>query len=314
MFSAQKNLIGQFKREQHLLAQQFFSLSGILKQLCCLFCMFFFSASVSADANETAATSLSGTQINLSKQNDHFMYLEVRQAQLGQVLKEIAAKTGVRIHYSALPESPVTATCVGATVGQILDCLVGKQIGLVSQGKPEEFWLLGSSVGSCQAVIVAPMEQRPTKQPGFAQAGDTQAMPEQPLLTKQEQSDALLNQLKNANTSEQRAEALSSLATDGLIGDPNVRKALDDAVIDKDANIRAQAISTLANLDKEGVTEILANALHDNDVSVRMAAVDHADGDAALLRQALADTNASVRDFAAAKLAEINQRQERLEQ
>lgn len=72
----------------------------------------------------------------------------------------------------------MTATCVGANVGQVMDCLVAKQVGLVAhkaqKGKPAEFWLLGSSVGSCQAVTVAQAAKLPiqaivdTKQIGRA--------------------------------------------------------------------------------------------------------------------------------------------------
>jgi hypothetical protein len=95
-------------------------------------------------------------RLTLSKQIDSAIRLEARQAPLAQILKEIAGKTQAVVHYSVLPEAPVTATCVGANVAQIMECLVGKQIGLVahkpSRTKPAEFWLLGSSVGGCQAV------------------------------------------------------------------------------------------------------------------------------------------------------------------
>lgn len=84
--------------------------------------------------------------IALSQQKDSAIRLEVRQTPLAQILKEIATKTGANIHYSVLPEAPVTATCVGANVGQIMDCLVAKQVGLVAhkpqKDKPAEFWLL----------------------------------------------------------------------------------------------------------------------------------------------------------------------------
>ncbi|MEQ1546901.1 hypothetical protein [Methyloglobulus sp.] len=45
-------------------------------------------------------------QITLSKQANTAIRLEAKAAQLGQILKAIADKTGVNIHYSVLPEAP----------------------------------------------------------------------------------------------------------------------------------------------------------------------------------------------------------------
>ena len=123
----------------------------------------------------------------------------------------------------------------------------------------------------------------------------------------------MLEKLRQANTPEEKVQALSDLSSGGVIEDPNVRKALNDAAMDQKAAIRSQAIITAAALDKGSAAEILANALHDKDVTVRMAALDMANGEKKVLEQALADSDASVRDYAAAKMAEIKQRQERLQ-
>lgn len=243
--------------------------------------------------------------LTLSKQANTAIRLEARAAQLAQILKAIADKTGVNIHYSVLPEAPVTATCVGANVGQIMDCLVAKQVGLVAhkpqKDKPAEFWLLGSSVGSCQAVTVAPtalpiaaVEQPPTPE---EQAQADQAM--------QEQSDLLLEQAKSKEPS-QRAEAITNLISGGMKDDPNVRKALEEALTDKDATIRANAITALAQREGEGATEELRQALNDTDVNVRLMVVDHAGNDSVLLQQALADKDPMIRDYAASKLEALN--------
>jgi hypothetical protein len=236
------------------------------------------------------------------------LQLEAKQAPLVQILKEIADKTGVSIHYSVLPEAPVTATCAGSTVRQIMACLVAGQVGLVAQDpqqdKPAEFWLLGSSVGNCQAVTLAPPTSREPV-PTNAASSATQLEP------NQEQSDALLAQLKKAKGMGSRVEALANLASGGKINDPNVRKAIEDAITDKDAGIRAQAVATMANLDKGGAIGVLGQALQDSDASVRMTAVDNAAGNVELLEQALADADASVRNYAAAKLAQIKRREQR---
>ena len=83
------------------------------------------------------ASQPSSIQLTLSKQAQTAIRLEARAALLGQILKAIADKTGAVIHYSVLPPEPVTATCVGANVRQVMECLVAKQVGLVAH-KPQK--------------------------------------------------------------------------------------------------------------------------------------------------------------------------------
>ncbi|MEQ1546200.1 HEAT repeat domain-containing protein [Methyloglobulus sp.] len=273
-------------------------------------------ASEDSVSNALQTNPPSSIQITLSKQADTAIRLEARAAPLAQILKTIAYKTGVNIHYSVLPEAPVTATCVGANVGQVMDCLVAKQVGLVAhkpqKDKPAEFWLLGSSVGSCQAVTVvtSPLPVQVPIQPTEEQppTPDEQAQYDQAM---QAQTDLYLEQLKNAKNSEERLQVLGNLGSGVKSDDPNVRKALEDAMSDKDTNIRKQAIATLVSLDNEGASSVLSNALHDSDASVRMAAVEYAGEDTDLLQQALTDSSVQVRDIAAAKLAQIKKRESR---
>jgi hypothetical protein len=236
------------------------------------------------------------------------LQLEVRQAPLAQVLKEIAKQTGVRIHYSVLPEAPVTATCVGANVKQIMNCLVGAQLGLVAQsaeqGSPDEFWVLGSSVGSCQAMTIEsatlPRQQVSNQQP--ARTAEEQARIDQAL---QELSDQLVEQTK-AKTPELRAEAITNLISGGVKDDPNVRKALENALADKDPDVRGRAIAALAKREGEGASEELRHALQDTDVSVRMIAIESAGNDSVLLQQALNDKDPMIREYATSKLGALN--------
>lgn len=165
------------------------------------------------------------TSINLtlSKHASTAIRLEARSSPLAQILKAIADKTGVNIHYSVLPEAPVTATCVGANVGQIMDCLVAKQVGLVAhkaqKDKPAEFWLLGSSVGSCQAVTVAVSPiQKIAVQPTAEASAETE-------LALQEQTDRLLKQTQSKDPN-QRAEGIGNLGAVGPKDDPAVDEAL----------------------------------------------------------------------------------------
>lgn len=270
----------------------------------------FFSVVMCA-AEHPVNPSQPGISLQINNETGTALILEARQASLGAILKEIADKTGALIHYSVLPEAPVTATCAGVSVRQIMDCLVGTQLGLVASspqpGKVAEFWLLGSSVGSCKAITIEPAiaKNHATYRQRFMTAQEQEALAE---IARHEQSDQLLQQLNSAGSTEHRVEALANLASDGDIEDADVRKALDEAINDKNPSIRAQALATLANLDKQRSTAVLGRALQDKDVSVRMLAVDSAH-DVGILQQALVDTDAGVRDYAAAKLAEIRRKE-----
>jgi hypothetical protein len=256
----------------------------------------------------TAPATQPSLQIIMSGQNDSVIRLEARQAPLGKILKEITAKTGAIIHYSVLPEAPVTATCAGANISQLMDCLVAKQVGMVANkpepGKPAEFWLLGTSVGSCKAMTVEPIapQVQAATNPQPVLTPKQQAQAEQAM---QEQSDQFL-ELTKAKEPGQRAEAIANLISGGMKDDPNVRKALVDAMTDKDANVRAQAVTALARREGEGASDQLRQALKDSDTNVRMMVVDNAGNDATLLQQALADKSPMIRDVAASKLEALN--------
>jgi hypothetical protein len=274
---------------------------------CCAGALMLLPGLLSAAENAALRRTAGSVSLQIGNQAGAEFKLEARQAPLAQVLKEIAAKTGAVIHYSVLPEAPVSATCVSSTVRQIMDCLVTKQVGLVANkpelGKPAEFWLLGSSVGSCQAVTVAPAAQiqaavTPQQEPTPAE----QALAAQFM---QAQSDQFLAQTK-ATDPGQRAEAITNLISGGMKDDPNVRKALEEAMTDKDAGVRAQAITALARREGEGAAEQLRQALKDSDTNVRMMAVDSAGTDAGLLQQALTDKDPMIRDYAASKLEALN--------
>jgi hypothetical protein len=259
----------------------------------------------------TAPATEPSIQIVMSGQNDSAIRLEARLAPLGKILKELSAKTGAVIHYSVLPEAPVTATCAGATVSEIMDCLVAKQVGLVANkpepGKPAEFWLLGTSVGSCKAMTVesAPAVVFATAVPVVDNAKTKPAPP------NKEYSDALLAGLKDAKTVEERKNALSYLTAGADLNDPNVRSALTEAMADKNPAIRSQAMSSMASLDKDNATEIIGRYLHDSDSTVRMAAIESAADNRELLEQAVTDGDNSISSYAAAKLAVLLRNRER---
>jgi len=240
------------------------------------------------------------------------LQLEVRQMPIVQVLDSIARKTNVPIHYSVLPEGLVTATCVGTTLKQVLECLLDRKADLIvrysrspdkvgSKGQIAEAWILGSrfdgypATANCAATgEIAGKGSLTLKQ----NEKKTEAVPDR--------TGELLKMAKSNNPAE-RAGALGALLSGGLKGDPDVKAALEEALSDEDANVRAQAISSLSHREGSGAAGAIQEALHDSAVDVRMMAVDGISDDVALLQQAINDSDETVRSLAAIKLDELTQ-------
>lgn len=240
--------------------------------------------------------------------------LEVRQTPLAEVLKLIANKTGVPVHYSVLPEGLITATCVGPSLKKILECLVNhkadiivrySKTGIKAGGEAQiaEAWILGSKL---EALPSAGFCAKPTEVGRVALTHSDNGEN----ASKQDQSDILLNIAQSANPKD-RAEAIGSLLSIGNKNDPKIKAMLEEAVHGQDAGVRAQAISTLTHRDdyRENAEPILREALHDDSVDVRLMAVDGITDEIDLLEQAVNDVDETVRSFAAQKLKEALENQ-----
>ena len=224
--------------------------------------------------------------------------LEVKHTSLAQALDGLASISGVPIHYSAVPPGLVTATCRGATVKPVIECLLDHKANMVvryagrsSKGQPQvqpaEVWLLGTTFEYDQSSSV--------HNPAMAK---TDSAPDA--------SNQLLTMAKSENPS-RRAEAIGRLMAGGRKGDVAVKKALEAALSDEDPKVRGQAITSLAMREGAGAAAALQQALQDSDVGVRLTAVARAGDNTALLQQATADSNASVREMATMRLNSLAQ-------
>lgn len=111
--------------------------------------------------------------------------------------------------------------------------------------------------------------------------------------------------LAASNNPEQRISALSRLAEKGPIDAGIVQKILQKAILDKNANVRGQAVYAIAQQTCADFPMLLEQALNDSELSVRMMAVDSLGADEKsvdLLEQALNDDEEAVRELAALKL------------
>lgn len=242
------------------------------------------------------------------------LQLEVRQMPLAQVLDSIAEKTHVPIHYSVLPEGLVTATCVGTTLKRVLECLLDRKADLIvryprapaktdSKWQVAEAWILGSRLDGTVAKADCPVTGGSEGSLSLRQNQEDAEVQSKP-----DQSDILLKIAKSKNARD-RAEAIGSLLAIGRRNDPQIKAMLAEAVHDQDANVRAQAVSTLTHRDdfRENATEVIQEAMQDSSVDVRLMAVDGITDDVGLLQQAINDSDETVRSIAEIKLEQLMQ-------
>ena len=196
------------------------------------------------------------------------LQLEVRQASLKQVLDKIAGDTGLVIHYSVLPEGSVTATCAGTTLKQVLECLLDHKADLIF------------------------------RYPGASSRSAAQIQPEEVwvLKTKFEVLPGTANSsvYKTVVTQQQTMQTTTGAQADTEYTAPDQTNALIEKAGSKNPSDRSDAIAELQE------------ALHDNDASVRLKAVNSIGNNADLLQQALTDSDDKVRKLAAMKLESLS--------
>lgn len=262
---------------------------------------------------KTPAKSVTKASTNLAISDDKGseLQLEVRQMPLAQVLDSISHKTRTPIHYSVLPDGLVTATCVGTTLKQVLECLLDRKADLIvryprksdkveAKGQVAEAWILGSRLDGTTAKADCSATDEINKGSLSLRKNyqDTEA--------ESDRTDELLKMAQSKNP-EERVEAIGALMAGGREGDPAVKAALEQALTDKDDNVRAQAISSLSHREGGGAVGAIQEALHDNSVDVRLMAVDGITDDIALLQQAINDSDETVRSLAETKLQQLTQ-------
>jgi hypothetical protein len=244
-------------------------------------------------------------QILIKKYPTEELGLITRQVPLDQVLNEIVKKTGVSIHYSNLPEDWVTAECNGK-IQVILACLLGANVNIVFRYlsgsskdnwriQPVEVWILqvSSRINQVQQSIASADNRLTVRQA-------------QRKIAEKEKIDNTEFLLELARDPLRRMEAIASLAVEGRKDDLNVRNTLKEALSDKNAGVRAQAVFALALREGEGAIADLQQAMRDESAEVRLIALESAGNDPVILQQALNDRDLNVRQLAITKLTTIN--------
>jgi HEAT repeats len=250
-----------------------------------------------------------GAQIDLviTSNESPELTLEVVQMPLSKVLDAIAVKSHISIHYSVLPEGLVTATCAGSTLKQVLECLLNKKTNFImnythrnnpinQKEQASEIWILGSNFERTRN-----NEECAVKQSVVNNGRLTSQENSITENSEANQTESLLIMTQSKNASE-RTSAMGSLLAEGRVGDPHVKAVLEQGLTDPDANVRAQAISSLAHREGNAVLPAIQEALRDPSADVRLMAVDGITDDVALLQQAINDNDEAVRNLAKLKL------------
>jgi len=230
--------------------------------------------------------------------------LKVKDADLISVFDEVTQVGKARIHYSAIPQLIVTATCVASTLEGVLKCLMGSGVNMVfryssNDGQADKLidvWILGSTLVSSNAsnnnLDCKPVEN--AKKTVVVQSKTDN-------LDNNAQFIKLVTSFEQGNP-KQRALVLADLISNTNFDKTEIESVLQKAMYDDSAIVRMQAL--FGYVRRFGVTNVrmeLQQALNDIDAKVRMKAVEFSE-DPLLWQQAISDENESVRWLAQHKL------------
>ncbi len=255
------------------------------------------------------------TRVNVSFR-DGLLSVEAKAGTWMQVLNEITEQTGIRFHHSLPFTGLVTVSFANLPVRQAIERLFGPEADFMfrydgtaysSSSLPKEVWVLGKVQGGGWGQQSAPPNNAGVDSNqahvGTGRADKVAAAAEPPM--DKELIDDLIAMSRDEDP-EMRRQAIAAL-TDSGTGDEDgaVVTALDAALTDEDASVRAYGVQALAMRGGPEVMGHLWRALRDPDAEVRIMAVENAksqDQGIALLQEALSDVNETIRSVAADRL------------
>lgn len=252
-----------------------------------------------ADLPSASGSHRSAASVRLQQSPEGEWRLQARQTALPQLLDQIAEQARLRIHYSLLPAATVSATCIGANVMELLQCVFSGSANIVSrratsEAAKDEIWVMSSTLASTNTAATASCQPL---------AEDVSAS------TATDRAEQWLKQATDKDT-ETRAQAVSELARIDTAYDAKVRRILQNALTDQQPKVRARAIAAYAGREGEdSASEQLRQALQDNSVDVRQSAMDMIQTNQALLQLAVRNSDPTVRELAQLRLELLSQQQ-----
>jgi hypothetical protein len=263
-------------------------------------------ALLAAVPGQAATDNPAAAAVSVQRSGASGFTLEARQAPLARILDELGKAAGVRVKYSELPAEPRDARCPGPSVKEVLDCLLGRDADLVleygagSAGAGPRV----TAVTVLASTFAAPSSAGCGASSGCENQARADTAPAKALKTGGAGPEALFAALKDRQR-KGRADALGRLIVAKGIDEARLLETLNEALADEDGEVRAQAVFGLSRHARGTAFDAMRAAIHDRDPSVRLMAVDSIEADAqgrTLLQDALLDLDATVREYAAAKL------------
>lgn len=256
--------------------------------------------------------------------DDGLLSLDTSQRPYAEVLGAIQKETGIRFHYTIPMAEVVTLSFKDVPVQEALKRLLGREAQLMFRfpegpsaadraGIPGDVWILGKVSGPiAEAHGPADKSAASVGAGGVAatQSSETPAPEDEPqpdadrATSEQPDIESLIETTKSDDPM-RRMGALSTLAGSGQADQGAVDAALNAALTDQDAVVRAQAMQALVRRGGPEATGYLEEAMHDQDPGVRIMAlesVDPAKHGVDLVKQALSDADPAVRAMAEAML------------
>jgi hypothetical protein len=250
------------------------------------------------------------------QQKGGLISLEARQATWPQLLETIEQHTGARFHYASLPVYSVSLSLKGRSAQEMLTQLFGSATGYACRfsksglnpntGWPKEIWVMGIIASNSQNQTLPPL---PTLQTSVKDLTDEQ-LEEAVQLQYQRELEKLLDKAKNG-TPDEKNLALVELSTrpEDEANKDDMNELLKAGLHNEDPDVRGQVIYGLASRGGEESYPILEDGLKDEAMGVRVLTVNAINAGEPegqkLLRQALSDSDATVRSVAYEKMKEF---------
>lgn len=256
--------------------------------------------------------------------DDGLLSLHANQRTYAEVLVAIQKETGIRFRYTIPMSEAVTLSFKDVPVQEALKRLLGREAQLMFRfsegqsvasraGVPEEVWILGKVSGPI-AEAGGPADKSAASVGESGVARTQSPVPPAPADERQPDADPTTNEqlgmeslIETAQSEDpmRRLQAVSALAASGNADQETVNAALDAALTDEDAVVRAQAVQALVKRGGPEATGYLEQALRDQDSGVRIMALESVDPGqhgVDLVKQALSDSDPAVRAMAEAML------------
>lgn len=259
------------------------------------FILAFTQAEIALAAKEIPpeAVSSSAGRVEVSVDKAGTIILNAKEAPIAEVLDLLARNSGKPIRFQDAPEQSVTVSCHGPGLETVLRCLLGTGADLA-------FSYEDGMAGHRSLASVKILSSTFLKLPDYPLTANGQMR--EPEARTPEEAMARLH----SEDPGQRARALDQLGRFEQIDKATLATAYNDAMKDKDGDVRAAAVNGLALLDEKNSFPMLSAAMSDESASVRLAALDGMEQvdeqSLPFYEQALNDEDDSVRALAELRL------------